>query len=50
MAGVPLLQVPPGVRSLSVTLLPTHRLAVPVIAAGDVVTLTVFDVAQPPTV
>lgn len=42
-----LLHVPPAVASLSVVLNPTHRLLLPVMAAGDVLTVSVEKAAQP---
>jgi len=43
---VPLLQVPPVV-SVNKVVNPWHTLAVPVIAAGNALTTTVFDLKQP---
>ena len=45
-----LLQVPPVVASLSKVVAPTHTLAVPVIAGGPEVTVTVVvDIQLPPS-
>lgn len=46
--GVLLLpQVPPVVASLNVVAVPAHRLELPVIAAGDAVTVIGFITVQP---
>jgi hypothetical protein len=42
-----LLQVPPVVALASVTLLPTHTVPGPVIAAGSAFTVTTRDAIQP---
>lgn len=42
-----LLHAPPVVASVSVIVAPTHTLLLPVIAAGEVLTVTVAVVAQP---
>jgi hypothetical protein len=47
MAVAPLDQVPPGVASLRVVAAPTHTLSVPVITAGNELTVTVVVVLQP---
>ena len=43
-----LLQLPPLVVLLRVVVLPSHSAAVPLMAAGDVLTVTVAVVRQPP--
>ena len=42
-----MLQVPPGLASASVLHSPTHTLCVPVITAGDGVTVTTIELLQP---
>ena len=46
-AGVPLLHVPPGVISANAVVDPTHTLAMPVIAAGNGLTVIGVVVIQP---
>jgi hypothetical protein len=48
--GSPLVHMPPGNASLSVTDAPTHTFVGPVMATGAAITVTVVVVAQPPTV
>lgn len=45
--AVLLLQVPPVVASLSVVVVPGHNVRLPLIAAGDGLTVSTDDVRQP---
>ena len=47
MAGVLLLQVPPGIASLTVIAVPMHKTEGPTIGAGSGLTLTTVVVEQP---
>ena len=46
-AGLALVQVPPGLALLRAVVDPTHTLSVPVIAAGNGLTVTMAVIKQP---